>query len=125
MALNADQRAYLENLSPRAMACKARRRHPFPILVPGEPWPAGVRARAVSGGVDIIYTCPNCGRERIEECGPNGVIGVSTGPPKYAGGDGGREDYLAPVGLGLKPHHYMDSYAAALAPMIRKAVKGR
>lgn len=123
MALAADQRAYLKNLSPRAKACKARRRHNFPFIVPGEPWPAGVRAKAVSGGIDLIYTCANCGRERVEALGTRGIIGVSAGPAKYQGGEGGKEDYLAPKGLGLKPHDYMGSYAADIASMIRQAAR--
>jgi hypothetical protein len=123
--LTADQQAYLKNLSPRAKACKALRRHPFPILVPGEPIPAGIRIVAVSGGIDVEYQCPNCGRIKIEAAGPRGLLGVSDTAPTYRGGDGGKEDYLAPKGLGLLAPDYRASYYSDLAATVRKAAKQR
>jgi len=123
MSLNTQQRDYLNNLSPRARACKAIRRHPFPVIVPGEPIPAGVIVRAVSGGIDVIYICPNCGRTKTEETGPRGVIGMGEGKPKYSGGEGGKETYLAPKGLGLTAADYRQHYASSIAAMIRKEAK--
>jgi hypothetical protein len=123
MSLTAQQNAYLKNLSPRAKACKSIRRHPFPILVPGEPIPAGVLIRAVSGGIDVTYICPNCGRQKTEAAGPRGLLGAGDTKPAYSGGDGGKEDYLAPKGLGLLAGHYRDSYYRDLASTIRKAAR--
>lgn len=123
MALSSEQKSYLKNLSPRAKACKAYRRHPFPVIVPGEPIPAGVLVRAVTGGIDVTYICPNCGRQKIEQLGANGILGWGVNPPKYAGGEGGDEPYLAPKGLGLKIDDYRGSYSKDVAGMIKKAAR--
>jgi hypothetical protein len=121
--LTADQQAYLKNLSPRAKACKGRRNHPFPILIPGEPVPPGVIVKAVSGGIDVTYICPNCDRRKTEAAGPRGILGVGDIKPGYSGGEGGKEEYLAPKGLGLTAADYRESYYRDLAATIRKAAR--
>lgn len=121
--LSGEQKAYLKNLSPRARTCKAYMRHPFDVIVPGEAWPKTIRAVIVTGGIDLIYTCPNCGREKVEELGPEAVIGLGEAKPKYRGGEGGKETYLAPKGLGLTKHDYRRYHANEVARMIKKAAK--
>ena len=117
--LNAEQRAYLRHLSPRTRACKAVNRHPWPVIIPGEPIPPGVIVRRVSGGLDITYICPNCGRMKTESTGPKCILGSGDGKPKYSGGE---ENYVA-SGLGMDRNDQRAYYFNEVAVTIRKAAK--
>lgn len=118
--LTAKQRAYLDSLSPRTVACKGSSQHPFPRLIPGEPVPPGVTVMAATGGCEVTFECPVCGRMK-REFAPRGVLGASEEKPSYFGGE---ESYIA-KGMELTRADHRDYYQRSLAATLMKAARKR
>jgi len=102
---NTDMEAqeWLHNVDDAILACRGQR-HSFPKLIAGKPLPKGVRVVGpyVDGVMELVNTCPDCGKIRRLVTAPHGVLDL---PAKYSYKDpvarNGHQPYKAPKGSGI------------------------